>query len=542
MEPGLGAGLTIDHQRAREGIERSSYGFGMGVSTPTGMLSSLPGMSTYWDHPYQHPHDDGGGISPDTHSPIDPTAIQFALPPGIDQHEPLGPSQRMRSSSTPYTPPNPYYEEAPDTDSMESDRVPLKPSAQPIGTLEPPDNEAQGRDSFHTVSDMGNSPSRPRNTQLLGFDLENQYFASGRHQSYGHSLTPESSRRRSRSPSTSGALSRAGSIMRAMSQRVVAISGESDLLEQERRERERSRSRSPSVDGRLSNLSGPAMVDTSYQSQVFPGTPVEKHGDRESVQPQEPAPFLFRPPAPFSNPLKGKSLGIFGPENEIRKRLCDLLVNPVTEPLILILIMLQAVLLAVEAKDDVFQPGNERPNTWGKTRIDWALFGLFVVFTVELIAKIIVSGLIANAREYSAVDHEKGVRERMAERYHKIFQPQRSRSVKKPPHEQFTPTFARSFTMMQGQVVPGTLEDQTRLQLARRAFLRHSFNRLDFVAVLSFWIAFILGVTRSEKQHHLYVFRMLSCLRILRLLALTRGNGVSWLSPLSGLVSFGTTQ
>jgi hypothetical protein len=225
--------------------------------------------------------------------------------------------------------------------------------------------------------------------------------------------------------------------------------------------------------------------------------------------------------------LRGKSLGIFGPENVIRKRLCDLLVNPVTEPLILVLIMLQAILLAVEAKDDVFKPGNERPPTWGKTRIDWALFGLFVVFTVELIAKIIVSGFIANAREYSAVDPEKGVRERMAERYRKVFQPQRTKSVKKPPQEQFTPTFSRSFTMMQGQVVPGTLEDQTRLQLARRAFLRHSFNRLDFVAVVSFWIAFILGVTRSEKQHHLYLFRMLSCLRILRLLALTRGNGVS---------------
>jgi hypothetical protein len=522
---GIGAGATIDYQQAQAGAGRGSYGYNTAAQTSGQMGASLPGVSSYWDHPYQHPHDDGGGVSPDSHSPIDPMAMQFALPPDIHQHPPLGPSQPMPSSSTAYIPPAPYYEEAPDTDSMESDRVPLKHSAQPIGTLEPPENEAQGRDSFHTVSDMGNSPSRPRNTQLLGFDLENQYFSTGRQPSYGESLTPDGMRRRSRSPSTSGALSRAGSIMRAMSQRVVAISGEGDLIEQQER---RERSRSPSVDGRMSHQSGrPVLVDTSYPSQVFQGTPMEKHGDQEFVMPQEPSPFLSRPRAPLPNPLKGKSLGIFGPENRLRKWLCDVLVNPWTEPLILVLIILQAILLAVEAAPDVFLPGNERPERWGSTRIDWAIFGLFVVFTVELMARIVVSGFFLNAPEYSAVDHDKGVRERMAERYRKIFQPQRTKSIRRPPQEQFTPTFARSFTMMQGQVVPGTLEDQQRFQLARRAFLRHGFNRLDFVAVVSFWIAFVLGVTTEEKHHHLFLFRMLSCLRILRLLALTKGNAVS---------------
>ena len=82
--------------------------------------------------------------------------------------------------------------------------------------------------------------------------------------------------------------------------------------------------------------------------------------------------------------------------------------------------------------------------------------------------------------------------------------------------------------MMHG--VPGqvSLDEQQRLHLARRAFLRHGFNRLDFVAVVAFWISFVLGVTGLESQHNLYVFRMLSCLRIIRLLALTKGNIVSW--------------
>jgi hypothetical protein len=268
------------------------------------------------------------------------------------------------------------------------------------------------------------------------------------------------------------------------------------------------------------------LVDTSYPSQVSQGTPTEKTGEQAVVVPEEASSFFSRPRARQPNPLKGKALGIFGPENRLRKWLCDILVNPWTEPLILLLIVLQAILLAIEAAPNVFKPGNERPDRWGSTRIDWAVFGLFVFFTVELTARIIVSGLVVNAPEYTAADRKRGVRARVAEQYRQIFRPQRQRSVRRPPQE-FTPTFARSFTRLQGQSLPETLEEQQRLHLARRAFLRHGFNRLDFVAVVSFWISFVLGITGLEKQHHLYIFRMLSCLRILRLLALTRGNAVS---------------
>lgn len=487
------------------------------------MSANLPGISSYWEHPYQHPQD-GGDVSPD--SPIDNIALQFAVPPAIGDGDSMSVTEPMPTSSSAYIPPTPYYDEAPDTDSMDSDRVPLRQSEQPVGTLGPPENDAQGRDSFHTVSDIEGSPARPRNTQLLGFDLESQFVSGGRPRSLGESLSPEGSTRRSRSPSTSGALSRAGTIMREMSQRVVAISGEGDLIERQE-QRDRSRSPSVSVDGRESHhVSGPVLVDTSYPSQVFPGTPTEKGGGADVVKPDNHSPFFSRPPARQPNPLKGKTLRIFGPENRLRKWLCDILVNPWTEPLILLLIVLQAVLLAVEAAPNVLDTGTGRPDRWGSTRTDWTILGLFVFFTVELIARIIVSGLVINAPEYIAADRKRGVRERVAEQYRQIFRPERQKSVKRPPQE-FTPTFARSFTRLQGQAVPETLEDQQRLQLARRAFLRHSFNRLDFVAVVSFWIAFLLGITGLESEHHLYLFRMLSCLRILRLLALTKGNAVS---------------
>lgn len=229
------------------------------------------------------------------------------------------------------------------------------------------------------------------------------------------------------------------------------------------------------------------------------------------------------------NPLKGYSLGIFAPDNPIRTKLCDLLVNPYMEPVILLMIVLQVILLTIESAHNVYDGKHGRPEKWDPSSwINWAMLILFIVFTLEIAARIIVSGFILNAAEYSTIDRKKGIRTVISDRYNAYFRPERQPSVKTPRQEVFGPsTFARSFTMMHGQRLPETVEEQQRMQLARRAFLRHGFNRLDFVAVGSFWIAFLLSVTGLEMQHHIFVFRMMSCLRIVRLLAITNGTAVS---------------
>lgn len=66
-----------------------------------------------------------------------------------------------------------------------------------------------------------------------------------------------------------------------------------------------------------------------------------------------------------------------------------------------------------------------------------------------------------------------------------------------------------------------------KARLARRAYLRHSFNRMDFIAVVSYWIALVLELTGVMTKHHIYVFQMLSCLRIFRLLGITEGTSVN---------------
>ncbi|CAG8953256.1 hypothetical protein HYFRA_00003459 [Hymenoscyphus fraxineus] len=402
-------------------------------------------------------------------------------------------------------------------------------------------------DSFHSVNfDSTDQVRRRSNRNSDGIGPTDQGLSPrpgrSRGQSYGASLAPDAqSHSRSRSPSTtSGAFLRAGSIVRAMSQRVVNISGEAELIESAARRESAAKAypiqRQPSL-STLASLSDeeeirfqpkrkkdPLAAGPNPQAQL-PTAPVEKamrlfvKGERQESLEEE----IEKPP----NPLRGRSLGIFTSDSKVRNWLCDVLVYPLTEPIILILIMVQTVLLAVESSRSVFDDGHGRPDRWGRSHIDLAIFGLFVIFTLELIARIIVSGFILNAPEYSSTKGKVGAKAIILDKYRSVFKPQRESSTRgtRPSPSLSAPTIVRSFTAIQGDKVR-TVEQAQRLQLARRAFLRHGFNRLDFVAVCAYWVSFVLSITGVESGRHMYVFRMLSCLRILRLLALTHGTAV----------------
>ena len=424
--------------------------------------------------------------------------------------------------------------------SPESDMVPLTDpnSLQPVSGAQPRTPLGQRHDrsaSFHSVS-FDNPESRYADARL-GDDLPDAEAGRprggrSRGHSYGNSLAADV-RTRTRSPSNASALSRAGSIMRAMSQRVVNLSGEAELIERMEAEASLEASREQSIP--LSDESetryqpkhkvDPQAVGPQYRENL-PTQPIEKairfFGGGGAVAAAAWDDALEKPP----NPLRGKSLGIFSAESRIRNGLCDLLVYPFTEPAILILIIVQTVLLAVESSRSVYT--HPRSTKWGGTAIDFILLVLFVIFTLEVVARIIVSGFIFNAAEYSSINRTKGVKAAFLDKYQAVFKPHRNSSVRAPRVPSLAAnTVIRSFTAIQGENIR-TVEQAQRLQLARRAFLRHGFNRLDFIAVVAFWVAFVIGATNIENKTHLYVFRMLSCLRILRLLSLTNGTAVSW--------------
>lgn len=488
--------------------------------------NALPTVSPYWDQPYDAIPDRGRRAE----SPVDFSIFQAAIPPDFNNPGPSSGGRSPSPGTNPFEDEPPYIDE-PTNDYPDADTIPLTSQPQHIsGALSPDTRGSQPRDSFQTVSDVGNGSTTPRDMLRVDGDVELGRGSSHRH-NFGMSLAPDDhldgrARSRSRSSSTSGALHRAGSIVRAMSQRVVNISGDAEIAEQ-RSLRHRSRSPQGSEHTHDRERTSSVFADTSYHSPTA-RLSAEKTSQQQFLS--TPLPEQI-PPRPAPNPLKGRTLNLFDSNSPIRLRLCDLLVQPYTEPVILLLIILLAIILTIESAPNVFLHGNGRPDRWGKRWTDWAILALFLVFTVELVARIIVSGFVVNAAEYSTIDRSKGLKAALQDRYIAVFQPHRYKSAK-PSSMQFPPapsTISRSFTnLMQGQqALPATLEEQQRYQLARRAFLRHSFNRLDFVSVVSYWISFILGVTGIESQHHIYLFKMLSCLRILRLLALTHGTSVS---------------
>jgi len=371
-------------------------------------------------------------------------------------------------------------------------------------------SHARDRSSFQSVRFL--TPEATSPGARLGDDIGHVEAATA-------GLRTSTGRKRSLSPGgMESPLHRAGTMMRNMSQRVVNISNEPEIAERTMR--------------RKSSLRQARLQEPPS----FPALPAYLH-DGPSPMPTSP---VEKPPSPIhtslptkrwhqpSNPFKGRSLGIFGPDNKIRLKLSDVLVHPVTEPLLLVLIVVQTVLLAVDASEDVFE--HPRPTYWG-SGIDYALLGLFVVYTIETIIRIIVSGFIINAAEYSTINRQAGIKKAVVGNFNKLFGPQRQASIKRADTTAFgpeNPSVFRTFTT--AQITPtigsGNSRDQQRARLAHRAYLRHSFNRTDFVAVVSFWIAFVLSLTGVDNKKHIYIFKMLSCLRIIRLLNLTSGTSV----------------
>ena len=328
-------------------------------------------------------------------------------------------------------------------------------------------------------------------------------------------------------PMAGSTLSRAGTMIRKASQRVVNLSNEPDAVDSHMR-----RDRSASYEeGRMEAPPAlPAMQDYAHDDTSSLSMPVEK--GRPIVTSMEDTDSQL----PHPNPLRGKSLGIFGPESPIRLLLCEVLVHPVTEPIILILIVIQTIVLAIDSSASVVY--GQKPEDWKVSWSNYVLLALFTIYTAEIVMRVIVSGFIKNAEEYSTNDLDLPAITAIKTRIQSFFTPHRKPSaLVNPKHAAIAqPSILRAFTHVPVHVdQPGHSRQAQRLRLARRAFLRHGFNRLDFVAVISFWVSFFLSVFWVAPYRHIFVFNMLSSLRILRLLGLTTGTSVRVMSLSSSI-------
>ena len=303
-----------------------------------------------------------------------------------------------------------------------------------------------------------------------------------------------------------------------MSKRVVNLSNDSETVEQ-------------SIQRKASNGSSRLEGPPVFPAEIIDRQDGSNQGELPNSKPLEKTPVVVNQQQAFDPSISaafllGKSLCIFGPESKMRTALCEMLVHPITEPFILVCIVVQTVLLAVDSAHSV--EVDPRSNRWGTSPTDFALLVLFTIYTLEIIARTIVSGFVLNPREHSTIDRSQGWSKGIFGQVRKFFVPQQQEATRQIPASPTEPSIVRTFTGLQPQVIEtrGQGRHQQRIRLAKRAYLRHSFNRTDFIAVVSFWISFGLAVSGLESEGRVYVFRMLSALRILRLLGLTSGTSV----------------
>jgi hypothetical protein len=228
------------------------------------------------------------------------------------------------------------------------------------------------------------------------------------------------------------------------------------------------------------------------------------------------------------------------------------------------------VVLTIQAAKDAFK--YPRPSTPGYFHEweDYALFVIFVGFTIELLARIVVAGFVFNTDENFQTrtfsERLGNLRARLDGR--PVHAPVMQRSLSSSYGQEVSsesgvngfadqdlqktdtyppvsaPSTVRTFASTSRLLEPGLKKRQKlhedvpfvrALQAQRaqnlnlsqqKAFLRHSWNRVDLVAVCSFWIMFGLAVTGTESRHDLYIFRALAALRSARLLTVTTGTSV----------------
>ncbi|KAK3626032.1 calcium channel protein [Elasticomyces elasticus] len=403
-------------------------------------------------------------------------------------------------------------------------RAPVTPTGQRHDRL-------KGRERAASNLTVSFSPRHGRSGSRLGDDLRE--LEDGNSSQLEHTPSSTHSRRqRSLSPASGESpFHRTGTMLRKMSQRVVNVSNDSDMLEREALRQRKSSSVRPMshIPPSVTELSGSSSFDGNMDglprspttSEKMPASPVF------TVEPERMTPVEL--PVIDRNPLRGKSLGLFPSTSPVRRRLLKLLVHPLFEPLILLLIVVQTIILAVDAASSVHD--DPRATGWGKNWTDYTLLGIFCVYTFEVAIKVIVSGFIFNPREYSTIDRSVSFRKALANKANELFALHRKPSIIKGgaggrgvedaggTAQQVPPSLLRSFTkqdMGEGDV-PGGSRQAQKLRLAHRAFLRHSFNRLDFLAVASFW---------EYNQNQIGSFQFCG-----GYLSATNGTPTPWLKP-----------
>ncbi|RLV90787.1 Calcium-channel protein CCH1 [Spathaspora sp. JA1] len=256
--------------------------------------------------------------------------------------------------------------------------------------------------------------------------------------------------------------------------------------------------------------------------------------------------------------LFGKSCKIFPPESKFRQFCYQIFENKYANSFLLFLLVLQIGLLSYRQWNPYKLAGYVYS---GYNWADYVLMLINLLYTFEIAAKVIAYGFIddkvmyqeltltypeneykniyfgfhyiltsvkwvksifkkksykqgiSRTPDYSSSEEMQDIKSK-----YRITSHHRTDSISSLTEETPPTTTLRKNTFFKPK---SELTDRFHL---KRAFLRNTWHRIDFISMITFWISLLLSINSYDIQHQIMIFRAISCLRILRLLNLTTGT------------------
>lgn len=218
--------------------------------------------------------------------------------------------------------------------------------------------------------------------------------------------------------------------------------------------------------------------------------------------------------------LYGKSLGIISPHNVIREKLASIILNKKFKILSQIMLLLLTILLSYRTYHA------EEHNTltnFGSNQTDIIIVIMNVFFTLELIAKVVAFGFWDDSqmfqehgKEYTTILERTGIVALYRFLESKYGENLIRRVFPIKIYAKGDENLAKKKLKSSVTFVNNGNKRSQNFQTPR-AFARSSWNRVDLVSTVSYWIGLFLSFNDYDFKHGVRIFKTLGALRILRL-------------------------
>ncbi|AET37838.1 calcium channel protein CCH1 Ecym_2085 [Eremothecium cymbalariae DBVPG len=214
--------------------------------------------------------------------------------------------------------------------------------------------------------------------------------------------------------------------------------------------------------------------------------------------------------------LYGSSLGIITPYNLLRMRFARFLMGMNYRVMSQLLLILFTFFISYRQYNMQASGTLGNYSNWS----DIAIFLCNCIFTIEMAIKIIAFGFWddsqlfdAYKKEYTTVWQQLGV----LKFYRSLEAKYGSELMQKLfPFKSITGDDGSQKSNLRSSMTFVNSNEQQKLQIPRAA-MRNSWNRMDFLSTVCFWISFMLSFKNYDLIHRIRIFKTLSVLRILRL-------------------------